>query len=82
MCIRDRPGLIIDALEGGDGSLLARWAREQVEKGIRTVNMLGCHDGIPMLDLKGLVPDCLLYTSTDPYKAGRFSHYNFLCQSG
>ena len=51
------PGLIIDALEGGDGSLLARWAREQVEKGIRTVNMLGCHDGIPMLDLKGLVPE-------------------------
>lgn len=39
------PGLVIDALEGGDASLLARWAREQVEKGIRTVNMLGCHDG-------------------------------------
>lgn len=28
-----------------------------MEKGIRTVNMLGCHDGIPMLDLKGLVPE-------------------------
>ena len=24
-----------------------------MKKGIRTVNMLGCHDGIPVLDLKG-----------------------------
>jgi sucrose phosphorylase len=27
-----------------------------VEKKISTVNMLGCHDGIPLLDLKGLLP--------------------------
>lgn len=51
------PGLIIDALENNDGEKLARWALEQKEKNIRTVNMLGCHDGIPMLDLKGLVSD-------------------------
>lgn len=24
---------------------------------IHTVNMLGCHDGIPLLDLKGLLPE-------------------------
>ena len=24
-----------------------------LEKGYKTVNMLGCHDGIPVLDLKG-----------------------------
>lgn len=26
-------------------------------KRIRTVNMLGCHDGIPLLDLKGLLSE-------------------------
>ena len=34
----------------------AAWAKEIVEKKISTVNMLGCHDGIPLLDLKGLLP--------------------------
>lgn len=51
------PGLMIDALENKDGSRLVRWAQEQKDKNIRLVTMLGCHDGIPMLDLKGLVPD-------------------------
>ncbi len=51
------PGLIIDAIESGFGERLAAWARELQEKNIRTVNMLGCHDGIPMLDLKGMLPD-------------------------
>lgn len=51
------PGLVLHALESRDGSLLARWANEQLEQGILTVNMLGCHDGIPLLDLKGLLPD-------------------------
>lgn len=51
------PGLVLDALEGGDGRMLVRWARELTDKGIATVNMLGCHDGIPMLDLKGLLPE-------------------------
>ena len=39
------------------GGYLVRWAMEQREAGICCVNMLGCHDGIPLLDLKGLVPD-------------------------
>ena len=51
------PGLVLDALETGDGATLARWARELRDKRIRTVSMLGCHDGIPLLDLRGLVPD-------------------------
>jgi len=51
------PGLMIDALESGNAERLADWANEIIDNGIRTVNMLGCHDGIPMLDLKGLLPD-------------------------
>lgn len=51
------PGLVIDALESGDGARLAAWATELQEKGIRTVNMLGCHDGIPLLDLIGILPE-------------------------
>ena len=51
------PGLLIDAIENHDAGYLIRWAREQQRDHIRCVNMLGCHDGIPMLDLKGLVPD-------------------------
>lgn len=51
------PGLIIDALKAGSAERLAGWAHEIIEGGIQTVNMLGCHDGIPMLDLKGLIPD-------------------------
>lgn len=51
------PGLLIDAIENHDAGYLVRWAREQQQDRIRCVNMLGCHDGIPLLDLKGLVPD-------------------------
>lgn len=51
------PGLIIDALERNTNAFLLRWIREMREKGIRVVNMLGCHDGIPLLDLKGLLAD-------------------------
>ncbi len=51
------PGLIIDAFENKDGSVLVKWANELIDKKIRTVNMLGCHDGIPLLDLKGLIPE-------------------------
>ncbi len=47
------PGLVIDALDRGTSRPLMRWVREMLEKGIRTVNMLGCHDGIPVLDLRG-----------------------------
>lgn len=51
------PGLVIDALEHHTGEYLARWARELADGRISTVNMLGCHDGIPLLDLRGLLPD-------------------------
>lgn len=51
------PGLIIDAFERKSGELIATWGRELVEKGITAVNMLGCHDGIPLLDLKGLLSE-------------------------
>lgn len=51
------PGLIIDAIEHHTGEYLAQWAKELTDDHIATVNMLGCHDGIPMLDLKGLLPD-------------------------
>ena len=51
------PGLLLDALDRADASVLKRWIREVVDKGIRTVTMLGCHDGIPVLDLKGLLND-------------------------
>lgn len=51
------PGLIIDAIENKRSGYLADWAREITRNNIRTVNMLGCHDGIPLLDLQGLLPD-------------------------
>ena len=47
------PGLIIDALDRGSKRHLLSWISELQEKNIRTVNMLGCHDGIPVLDLRG-----------------------------
>lgn len=51
------PGLIIDAMERRNGEHLKRWLDEIVAKKIQTVNMLGCHDGIPLLDLKGLLDE-------------------------
>lgn len=51
------PGLMIDAIESKDPSRLAVWAREVQEKDLKTVNMLGCHDGIPLLDLKGILSE-------------------------
>ena len=51
------PGLLIYAMEKKDGTALANWANELMEKNIRVVNMLGCHDGIPLLDLKGLIDE-------------------------
>jgi sucrose phosphorylase len=47
------PALVIDALDRGTNQHLLRWIDELVEKNLRTVNMLGCHDGIPVLDLRG-----------------------------
>ena len=51
------PGLLIDAFIRKNGTYLKKWIDEITEKNIRTVNMLGCHDGIPLLDLKGLLPE-------------------------
>ncbi|MGD2063456.1 MAG: glycosidase, partial [Nitrospirota bacterium] len=47
------PGLVIDAIDRGTNKPLLRWIREILEKDIHTINMLGCHDGIPVLDLRG-----------------------------
>lgn len=47
------PGLMIHTLETGSNKALIKWVNEVVSKGYKTVNMLGCHDGIPVLDLKG-----------------------------
>ena len=47
------PGLIIDALERGANEAILRWLADIREKGLQTINMLGCHDGIPVLDLRG-----------------------------
>ncbi|MCR5773201.1 MAG: glycosidase [Butyrivibrio sp.] len=51
------PGLLIDAIEKKDAKTLMKWADELYTDKIRTVNMLGCHDGIPLLDLKGILTD-------------------------
>jgi sucrose phosphorylase len=47
------PGLVIDALERGNKKALLRWIMDIKDKGYQTINMLGCHDGIPVLDLRG-----------------------------
>ncbi|MBO4616069.1 MAG: glycosidase [Lachnospiraceae bacterium] len=51
------PGLLIDAFIRKNGSYLKKWGDEVIDNNIMTVNMLGCHDGIPLLDLKGLLPE-------------------------
>ncbi|WP_299060231.1 glycosidase [uncultured Polaribacter sp.] len=47
------PGLMIHTLETNNNKALLTWINEIISKGYKTVNMLGCHDGIPVLDLKG-----------------------------
>lgn len=47
------PGLTIHTIENKNSKALLTWAKEIISKGYKTVNMLGCHDGIPVLDLKG-----------------------------
>jgi sucrose phosphorylase len=47
------PGLVIHALEQGTNRYILRWIDELLENNTKTINMLGCHDGIPVLDLKG-----------------------------
>jgi sucrose phosphorylase len=57
------PGLLLDALDQGRNTYLFRWVDEIQSQGIHTVNMLGCHDGIPALDLDG-------FATEDGYQAG------------
>ena len=57
------PGLLLDALDQGRNTYLLRWIDEIRTQDIRTVNMLGCHDGIPVLDLDG-------FTTEEGYQAG------------
>jgi sucrose phosphorylase len=59
------PGLIIDAFERNTNEGLIRWIKDLRDKNIHTVNMLGCHDGIPLLDLKGLLSDAQIQTLID-----------------
>lgn len=47
------PGLVINALDQGNNEALLRWIADIQSKGLQTINMLGSHDGIPVLDLKG-----------------------------
>ena len=47
------PGLMIHTLEAGNNKALLTWINEIINKEYKTINMLGCHDGIPVLDLKG-----------------------------
>lgn len=49
------PGLVIDAIESGSAERLITWISEIQSQGYTTVSMLGCHDGIPVLDMKGLL---------------------------
>ena len=51
------PGLLIHAIEGQSAVVLKKWISEIIENNIVAVNMLGCHDGIPLLDLKGLLTE-------------------------
>lgn len=47
------PGLVIDAIDRSVTRPLIGWIKEIISKKMVTINMLGCHDGIPVLDLKG-----------------------------
>ncbi|WP_299119926.1 glycosidase [uncultured Winogradskyella sp.] len=47
------PGLMIHTIEKKSSTAILKWAKEIIDKGYNVVNMLGCHDGIPVLDLKG-----------------------------
>jgi sucrose phosphorylase len=47
------PGLMIHTIEQSSNEALVNWGKEIINKEYKTINMLGCHDGIPVLDLKG-----------------------------
>ena len=47
------PGLVIDTIDRASARPLIKWIKEILSKNLVTINMLGCHDGIPVLDLRG-----------------------------
>ncbi|MEN8170305.1 MAG: glycosidase [Pseudomonadota bacterium] len=47
------PGLVLHALDRGNNAALLHWISDIRSLGLKTINMLGSHDGIPVLDLKG-----------------------------
>jgi len=51
------PALLINALETKSAEKLAAWINEIQSQGYLTINMLGCHDGIPALDVKGILAE-------------------------
>ncbi len=51
------PGLVLDAIQHADARPLERWIDEIRSRRLETINMLGCHDGIPVLDLRGAMVD-------------------------
>lgn len=51
------PAMMLDAIDLGDSGYLYAWAKELIDGGLQVINMLGCHDGIPMRDPRGLLPD-------------------------
>jgi sucrose phosphorylase len=51
------PGLLLDAFERKTNQVLLQWIEDIRSKRIKTVNMLGSHDGIPLLDLKGILSE-------------------------
>lgn len=59
------PGLVLATLENHDASQLFKWIGELKTQGMQTVNMLGCHDGIPLLDLKGLLSETQIKSLID-----------------
>ena len=60
------PGLVINALDQGNNAALLHWISDIRSKRLQTINMLGSHDGIPVLDLKGKQVD-------DAYRPGLLS---------
>ena len=62
------PGLLLDAFEHKSFEYLLRWIEDLQSKGLHVVNMLGCHDGIPLLDLKGLLPEARIQKMIDLLK--------------
>jgi sucrose phosphorylase len=59
------PGLVLHAIEFGATQPLLKWVQEIQASGMRTINMLGCHDGIPVLDLKGSTRDGTVHALLD-----------------